>query len=502
MSCLPASEQDRIGARAQPHRRRALCAHAALRILASAATTGTPPLPELAPDSRGKPTLRGRDGRPRRLRVSLSHAGAYAAVSLCAEGPVGVDIEAVDRLPDRERFARGIMSRAERDAWQAVPEHARDTEVIRAFTRKEAVLKALGTGLAGDLRQVATEPGPTWGDQPVRLRRLPAAAGPLDDWTVLDLAAPPGLCGAVAVHAPAATVHQHRTTIAELLRAAPPTRTGRPPRPTAPEPAPRATVRDRGDRPVQSIAPTRSATALDAEPATGPQVFCLPHAGGSSAHFHRWNWLAPYARVVPVDLPGHGRRLGEPLVTDWDRLAADLTESIAAQVDGPYVLFGHSLGALLAFEVAHRMLNRGPAPALLVAAGRNGPSAEPGYRPIHELPDARFLSALHALGGMPEGLLRQAELLRMFLPVLRADLRLAERYERPAVPPLPLPVMAFAGHDDPMTNDLGLLAWKRETTRSCELVFLDGTHFFLDSPEFAGALTERIARLVHPVTVG
>lgn len=236
-------------------------------------------------------------------------------------------------------------------------------------------------------------------------------------------------------------------------------------------------------------------------PGAALRLFCLPHAGGSSAHFRAWKWLDPYARVVPLDLPGHGARLGEPLVEDWDELVDRLAGTIQARLDGPYALFGHSLGSLLAFDLAHRLTAAGTPPALLVAAGRNGPSARPAQRPLHELPDQEFLGMLHALGGLPQALLRQPELLRIFLPTLRADLRLAERYRRPDVPALPVPVMAFAGEDDPMTDDAGVLAWKRETTGTCELVFVRGGHFFLEEPEFAGALTERIARLVHPVVV-
>ncbi|MCX4800049.1 MULTISPECIES: thioesterase II family protein [unclassified Streptomyces] len=233
----------------------------------------------------------------------------------------------------------------------------------------------------------------------------------------------------------------------------------------------------------------------------GLPLFCLPHAGGNSVHFRSWKWLAPYARVVPMELPGHGTRLQEPLLEDWQRLVTELTEAVATKADGPYVLFGHSLGSLLAFEISHRMLERGRPPALLVVAGRNGPGVNPAHPPMHELPDAQLVAMLQRLGGMPDGILRQPELLQMFLPALRADLRLAERYARPGVPALPVPVMAFAGEGDPMTDDLGMLAWKRETTKTCELVFLDGGHFFLGSPQFAGALTERIARLAHPIAV-
>ena len=228
LGCLPAAERDRLGARAQPHRRRALCANAALRILTAAASTGALPLPELAPDSRGQqvlhawargplpglyggaPTSRPRQedrlppGLPggtamHRIHVSLSHAGRYAAVALSTAGPVGVDIEETEPMPDRERFARGILAGAERSDWAALPGNARDTAVIRAFTRKEALLKALGVGLAGGLREVITGLGPG----PARLRALPQvparpAPGPSRTstrrpaWPAPSRCAPPG----------------------------------------------------------------------------------------------------------------------------------------------------------------------------------------------------------------------------------------------------------------------------------------------------------------------
>lgn len=226
------------------------------------------------------------------------------------------------------------------------------------------------------------------------------------------------------------------------------------------------------------------------------QVFCLPHAGGNSVHYHAWSrWLPSNAEVIPVDLPGHGTRLREPLIADWKLLVDDLATLVGERVDGPFVLVGHSLGALLAYEVCRTLRDQGREPVLLVAAGRNGPSAGLSHRPIHDLPDAHFLSALRGLGGTPEGALYRPELLQMFLPVLRADLRLAELYARDPGEPLSCPVTVFAGCQDQMTDDVGMLAWKRETSGTFELVFVEGNHFFLEQREFTEALGARIARL-------
>lgn len=235
------------------------------------------------------------------------------------------------------------------------------------------------------------------------------------------------------------------------------------------------------------------------EPSVEPcriQVFCLPHAGGNSLHYQAWQrWLPPGAEVVPIDLPGHGTRLREPLIGEWRPLVEDLVNVVGEQVDAPFVVVGHSLGALLAYEVGRALGERGTPPELVVAAGRNGPSAGLAHRPIHDLPDAQFLSALRRLGGTPEGVLHRPELLGMYLPVLRTDLRLAELYAREPGPCLPCPVIVFAGRGDRMTDAVGMLAWQRETTGTFELVLVEGDHFFLEEPEFTEALRARIARL-------
>jgi len=226
------------------------------------------------------------------------------------------------------------------------------------------------------------------------------------------------------------------------------------------------------------------------------RLFCLPHAGGNTVRFSAWSrWLPQQVEVVPVDLPGHGRRLRESLLTAWPPLVDDVARIVGEQAEGAYAVFGHSLGALLGYEICRALQYRGRPPALLLAAARNGPSAGLSHRPIHGLPDAEFLCRLRHLGGTPDGVLDQPDLLEMFLPVLRADMRLAELYERAPGPPLYCPIAAFAGRHDKMTDDAGMRAWKRETTQTLELAFIDGRHFFLEKPEFTEALAARLGRL-------
>jgi medium-chain acyl-[acyl-carrier-protein] hydrolase len=225
-------------------------------------------------------------------------------------------------------------------------------------------------------------------------------------------------------------------------------------------------------------------------------LFCLSHAGGNAGRFAAWSsWLPGWARVVPVDLPGHGRRLREPRRTQWQPLVADITAAISEQAVGAYAVFGHSLGALVGYEVCRAMEDRGRPAALLVTAARNGPSARASHAPIHNLPEDQFLSSIARLGGTPANVLDYPDLLRVFLPVLRADMRLAEMYVRPPRPPLSCPIATFGGRRDKMTDEAGLLAWEHETIGGFEFTYVDGGHFFLEEPEFTRRLAARLARL-------
>lgn len=226
------------------------------------------------------------------------------------------------------------------------------------------------------------------------------------------------------------------------------------------------------------------------------RIFCLPHAGGNATHYRRWaRWLPAAADIVPVDMPGHGIRGREQLITDWQLLVDDLTDFIASRIDGPCIVVGHSLGAVLAYEVVRTLQGRGLLPLLLVVACRNGPTASLSHRPIHGLPDSQFLAALSRLGGTPQDVINAPGLLRTFLPLLRSDLRLAETYAREPGPPLACPIAVFGGRQDPMADGVGLLAWERETTDCFDLTVFDGGHFLLEELGFSVALKARLTRL-------
>jgi len=196
--------------------------------------------------------------------------------------------------------------------------------------------------------------------------------------------------------------------------------------------------------------------------------------------YGRWredlpSWLA----VHPVELPGRGVRSGEPLTTDLCALAGMLAEEIEDAINGPYALFGHSLGSLLAFELAHALRERAaPPPLVLFASGGEAPSVRDDRELAKPRSDAELIADLRDYQGTPEEVLADAELMALVLPVLRADFLLAGTYAYRPRPALACPVHVLAGTADDLDRP-ALEAWGRETSGGFVIDLFEGDHFFL-----------------------
>jgi surfactin synthase thioesterase subunit len=220
----------------------------------------------------------------------------------------------------------------------------------------------------------------------------------------------------------------------------------------------------------------------DADPR--PLLVCLPYAGGSASMYRSWPAvLADVATVRPMTLPGHADRWNLPLADDLHGLADRLTAEMSAGPDVPIVLFGYSLGALLAFEMVRRLTDRGRYPAALVVAAC-APPASPPQR-MHQLPDAEFLDWIRQLDATPEDVLADPEMMTILLPVLRNDVALAERYGYRAAPPLPVPIVTIAGHTDPYADPSMMAGWAAESTLPVHEVTVPGGHMFIHDQEAA-----------------
>jgi medium-chain acyl-[acyl-carrier-protein] hydrolase len=215
----------------------------------------------------------------------------------------------------------------------------------------------------------------------------------------------------------------------------------------------------------------------------GLRLFCLPYAGGGASVYREWaGALGDSVEVCPVQLPGREARFGEPAFTRIGPLVEALADALGPHLDRPFALFGHSLGALVAFELARRLRRSGrPGPSHLFVSGCRAPQVRRAERLVHTLPDAAFRQELRRLGGTPAELLANDELMDLVLPTLRADFALCETYEYADGFPLPCPVTALGGRDDGAIGRDDLEAWRVHTTARFAAHVLPGDHFFVRS---------------------
>ena len=224
------------------------------------------------------------------------------------------------------------------------------------------------------------------------------------------------------------------------------------------------------------------------------RLFCFPYAGAGALIFRNWSDGMPAdVEVCPVQLPGHGTRLIERPFTRLTLLVEALAPALAPLLDRPFAFFGHSLGALIGFELA-RLIRRqyGVHPFRVFVSGGRAPQIPHLDRSIHALPDKEFLAELRRLNGTPRELLDHEELMEVMLPILRADFAMYETYLYSAEPPLDCPISAFGGLQDRRVSISDLEAWRTQTSATFSLRMFPGDHFFLKQPLLLQALTQEL----------
>jgi medium-chain acyl-[acyl-carrier-protein] hydrolase len=211
------------------------------------------------------------------------------------------------------------------------------------------------------------------------------------------------------------------------------------------------------------------------------RLFCLPHSGSGASQFSLWkNFLPTALDIFPIQLPGRENRFREAPLTQILRMAEILARELQPYLDRPYILYGYSLGALIAFELARQLRREKVTPAVaLYALARPAPHLAQSRSPLHQLPDDAFLIELTSrFNGMSSAILQDRELMELLLPALRADITALETYVYQAEAPLDCPICAFGGNLDATAKEDSLRPWQLHTSRSFELKILQGDHFF------------------------
>jgi pyochelin biosynthesis protein PchC len=227
------------------------------------------------------------------------------------------------------------------------------------------------------------------------------------------------------------------------------------------------------------------------------RLFVFPHAGGAPAAFRTWpDVLAPQVEPHFVALPGRERRFHETPLTRSDEIIAPVATAIASFDDRPFVLFGHSMGSMLAFEVARQLRRSGRrGPAALVVSGRCAPQLKPRTPVLRDLPDSELIRQVARLfGGISAELLHEPELIDLMVGVLRADLTVIESYRYVPEEPLGCSILALGGTDDPWVTEDELEAWRQQTSAGFASAQFGGDHFYFKT---AGGERQLLALLLE-----
>jgi medium-chain acyl-[acyl-carrier-protein] hydrolase len=225
------------------------------------------------------------------------------------------------------------------------------------------------------------------------------------------------------------------------------------------------------------------------------RLICLPHAGGGAVAFHAFAALLPDSiEMMAVQLPGRETRIAEPPLRRMGPLVEALADGIEHALTKPYAFFGHSMGALVAFELARTLRRRGQRmPATIIVSGRRAPNLPQADPPLHHLPDDAFVEALvRRSDAIPKVVLDEPALMAMFVPVLKADFAVFETHVHRDEPRLHCGLALYGGRADPQTAQMA--GWADLFSGPCRTRLFDGGHFYLADQRraVAAALAEDV----------
>lgn len=215
-------------------------------------------------------------------------------------------------------------------------------------------------------------------------------------------------------------------------------------------------------------------------PESSIKLLCLPHAGGAASSFFELSKaLAPMIEVLAVQYPGRQDRRTEPVLTDIGALADAVVAAVRYESDQPLAIFGHSMGAVIGFEVARRLERAGAPPSVLIVSARRAPDATSQRTQLHARTDAEVIAELRTLSGTRDDFLGDEEIVRMIMPAIRGDYTAVETYRYVEGQVLSCPVHAFVGDSDPRVQPGEVHGWAAHTSSAFDVKVFSGGHFYL-----------------------
>lgn len=233
------------------------------------------------------------------------------------------------------------------------------------------------------------------------------------------------------------------------------------------------------------------------------RIFCFPYAGGNTQIYRSLQKLFPAdIDVCLVQLPGRGKRIAEKPFTRLTHMVEVMAEGLFEGSSSPFVFFGHSMGAMISFELARFLRRKGlPGPRHLFLSGRRAPTIPEDEGPTFDLPHDKFIAELRRLNGTPPELLELPEAMELFLPMLRADFEVVDTYVCESEEPLSCPITVYSGLQDKSTTREAVIEWEKQTTAAFRCRMLPGDHFFVQDPRsgFFPALAKDVLTTLQAV---
>lgn len=233
---------------------------------------------------------------------------------------------------------------------------------------------------------------------------------------------------------------------------------------------------------LSSLEATRWLKTRRALAAPRARLLCLPYAGGGAVVYHHWSAALPQdVEVRAAQLPGRQERLQEPAQVSLLAVVQNLVAALRALPPAPLVIYGHSYGSILAFELARALRGTALAPRALVVAARGGPQMAGRAEPVHRLPEPAFKDALHVLYGIPRHILAEEDLMELALPSLRGDFEAVETYQYVPGEPLDVPITVLWGTEDRLVTETGIRAWQELSALPVRFHSTKAGHLFVDT---------------------